>query len=107
LAVEEVGLAAAALVLNACHERRFTEAQEAEILRLAAEGAEGRLGRGVRLSAALAAARRHVRRRKLTRFYQSRLRRLLPLPLVCLPFVFDEELGPASLRLLVERLEAA
>jgi anion-transporting ArsA/GET3 family ATPase len=106
LAVEEVGVKPRLLVLNAAHERRFTEAQEAEVLRLAAAGAEGRLARGVALGAAVDAARRHLRRRKLTRFYQTRLKRSLPLPLVTLPYLFDDPIGPESLRLLADRLAA-
>jgi anion-transporting ArsA/GET3 family ATPase len=104
VAVEEVGLTAAALVLNACHERHFATEQETEILQLAAAGAGGRLARGVRLEGALAAARRQIRRRKMTRFYQTRLKRALPLPLLSLPFLFHEELGPAALRILADRL---
>jgi anion-transporting ArsA/GET3 family ATPase len=103
----EVGIHASAVVLNACHERRLEERQESEVLRLAAAGADGTLGRGVRLRAALAAGRRHIRRRKLTRFYQGRLRKALPLPLVSLPYVFDEEMGEAAIRTLAERLEAS
>jgi anion-transporting ArsA/GET3 family ATPase len=106
-AVDELGIRPAALVLNQCHERRFTREQESEILRLAAEGATGRLARGVGLRSALAAARRHLRRRKLTRFYQARLRRALPLPTVSLPYLFDEDIGPASIERLARRLEAA
>jgi anion-transporting ArsA/GET3 family ATPase len=104
-AVDEVGIRAGALILNACHERRFTTEQEAEVLRLGADSAEGRLGRGVRLSAALATARRHIRRRKLTTFYQTRLKRSLPVPLLSLPYLFREELGPEDIRLLADRLE--
>ena len=72
-----------AVVLNACHERRFTDAEEAEVLRLAARRRRrppgprrpaGRRARGAR--AATSAAR------KLTRFYAARLRRRLPPPLV-------------------------
>jgi anion-transporting ArsA/GET3 family ATPase len=95
------------LVLNQCHERRFTREQEAEILSLAAEDASGRLARGVGLRSALAAARRHIRRRKLTQFYQARLRRVLPLPTVSLPYLFDEDIGPSSIERLARRLEAA
>src|SRR5262245_2620814 len=58
LAVEQVGMTARAVVLNACHERRFTKAQEAEVLRLTADEATGSLPGGVDLGAALAAARR-------------------------------------------------
>ena len=106
-AVDELGIAPAALVLNQCHERRFTGEQEAEILRLVAEDASGRLARGVGLRSALAAARRHLRRRKLTQFYQMRLRRTLPLPTVTLPYLFDEDIGPSSIERLARRLEAA
>jgi hypothetical protein len=60
----------------------------------------------VTLAGALAAARRHIRRRKLTRFYETRLRRSVPVPLVALPYL-HEEIGPQSIRLLAERLEAA
>jgi hypothetical protein len=105
LAVEELGIKPRLLVLNAAHERRFTDAQEAEVLRLAAARAEGRLARGVALSGAVDAARRHLRRRKLTRFYRTRLKRSLPLPLVSLPYLFDDPIGPESLRLLADRLE--
>ena len=107
LAVEEVGIRPAAAVLNLCHERRLTQAQEATVLRLVSARAEGRLGRGVRLQAALVAARRHIRRRKLTAFYQTRLRRSLPLPLVSLPYLFREELGTEALHVLAERLGTA
>ena len=106
-AAREVGIHTSAVVLNACHERRLTEEQEAEVLRLAAAGADGTLARGVRLGAALAAGRRHVRRRKLTRFYQGRLRKALPLPLVCLPYLFHEEMDVDSIRTLAARLEAS
>jgi anion-transporting ArsA/GET3 family ATPase len=107
MAVSEVGLTAAAAVLNAAHERRFSDPEEAQILRLAREGADGALAPGLRLLPALLSARRHVRRRKLTRFYETRLRRALPLPLVTLPFLFREEIGPSEVRLLAERLAAA
>jgi anion-transporting ArsA/GET3 family ATPase len=107
VATEEVGLEPMAVFLNACHERRLTPAQEAEVLRLSAEGATGRLPGGVPLSSALSAARRHVRRRKLTRFYQQRLRRSLSVPLVSLPYLFDEAIGPEALELLAARIEAA
>jgi anion-transporting ArsA/GET3 family ATPase len=107
MATEDVGIHASALILNACHERRFSEVEEAEILRMAAQAPGGRLAPGVGLAAALVAGRRHIRRRKLTRFYQNRLKRALPLPLVSLPFLFEEELGLSSIRLLAARLEAA
>jgi anion-transporting ArsA/GET3 family ATPase len=106
LASEEVGLTPRVLVLNQCHERRFTDEQEAEVLRLAAAGCEGPLVAGVPLAGALTAARRHIRRRKLTRFYESRLRRAIGAPLVMLPYL-HEEIGPQSIGLLASRLEAA
>ena len=53
------------------------------------------------------AARRQIRRRKLTRFYEARLRRELPLPLVSLPYLFVESLDADALRSLAARLEAA
>ncbi|OFV88291.1 MAG: hypothetical protein A2V74_07775 [Acidobacteria bacterium RBG_16_70_10] len=107
LAVDEVGVAPAAVVLNGCHERRFSDEEEVEILRLSAAGLRGRLDEDVPLEAALRAGRRQVRRRKLTRFYQDRLRRALPLPLVSLPFLFREDLGLEELHSLAARLEAA
>ncbi len=107
LAREEIGIEARALVLNACHERRFTQAQEAEVLRLIAEGASGRLPGGASLEGALEAARRHLRRVKLTRFYRGWLRKRLPLPTIELPYVFDEEIGPDAVSVLAERLAAA
>jgi anion-transporting ArsA/GET3 family ATPase len=107
MAVEQVGMTARAVVLNACHERRFTKAQEAEILRLTAEEATGSLPGGAPLPAALAAARRLIRRERMTRFYQGRLRRALPLPLLMLPFLFQEQIGPAQVEQLADRIEAA
>ena len=106
LAAEDVGITPRVLFLNQCHERRFTDEQEAAVLRLAAARADGALAPGMTLSGALAAARRHIRRRKLTRFYERRLRRAVPAPLVTLPYL-HEEIGPQSLRLLASRLEAA
>ena len=107
MAQEEIGLLPSALVLNACHERRFSDEDEAEVLRLTAGGADGEIEPGVPLPAALRAARRQIRRRKLTRFYQARLRRSIDAPLVSLPFLFREELGLEALRELAARLEAA
>jgi hypothetical protein len=107
LAAGELRMKPAAIVLNACHERRFTDEDEAEVLRLTTEGADGEIERGVPLPAALRAARRQIRRRKLTRFYRDRLRRTLDAPLVSLPFLFREALGPDDVRLLAEKLEAA
>jgi len=107
LATEELKMEPAAVVLNSCHERRFTDDDEAEVLRLTTEGAEGDVEPDVPLPAALRAARRQIRRRKLTRFYQTRLRRAVDVPLVSLPFLFREALGPADIRLLAAKLEAA
>jgi len=107
VATEDIGIQPQALVLNACHERRFTAAQEAEVLRLIADGADGRLPGGIRLPDALVAARRHLRRAKLTRFYAGWLKKRLPLPTVRLPYLFDEEIGLDAVRALAARLEAA
>jgi len=107
LAKEELKMEPEAVVLNACHERRFTDEDEAEVLRLTTEGADGELEPDVPLPAALRAARRQIRRRKLTRFYQARLRRTLDTPLVSLPFLFREALGLEDVRLLARKLEAA
>jgi hypothetical protein len=96
-----------ALVLNACHERRFTAAQEAEVLGLISDGASGRLPGGIPLPDALVAARRHLRRAKLTRFYTGWLKKRLPLPTVRLPYLFDDEIGIDAVRALAARLEAA
>jgi anion-transporting ArsA/GET3 family ATPase len=107
LAVEEVGIEVEAVVLNSCHGRVFNRAEEAEILGLLLEGAGGRLERGIPLAGALRAARRQMRRAKLTRFYEARLARSVPLPLVSLPYLFREALGPEDLRDLAARLAAA
>jgi anion-transporting ArsA/GET3 family ATPase len=108
LARDKIGIDVSAVVLNACHERRFTPAQESEILRLGAEGATGRLAPGIPFERALDASRRHVRRRELTSFYVNRLKKALPDdPLVTLPSLFKDSLGLAEVRLMAERLEAA
>jgi anion-transporting ArsA/GET3 family ATPase len=107
VAKEEVGVRPTAVILNACHERRLTDAEEGEVLSLTSEGAGGQLAPGVSLEAALLAARRHMRRRKLTRFYQARLKKDVPLPMVTLPYLFKEELDEAAIRLLSQRLAAA
>ena len=104
---KELGIETRALILNACHERRFTAAQEMEILALAAADVPGRLAPGVPAAAALTAARHHIRRRKLTQFYLKRLKKAVDAPLVPLPFLFDERLTRQSLQVLAERLEAA
>jgi anion-transporting ArsA/GET3 family ATPase len=106
LATGEIGVAPRVLFLNQCHERRLSDEEEREVLRLSAAKADGPLAAGVTVAAALAAARRHIRRRKLTRFYETRLRRSVPVPLVALPYL-HEEIGPQSIRFLAERLEAA
>lgn len=105
----ELGIEPAALLLNACHERRFSAAEEAEVLRLRSEKATGRLPGGVPLEDALHAAQRHLRRCKLTRFYETRLRRALgaATPLVSLPLLYEDPLGLAALRRLGARLAEA
>jgi anion-transporting ArsA/GET3 family ATPase len=107
LAVEELEVEPAAAVLNACHERRFSDPEEAEVLRLTAAEARGGLAPGVALPAALRAARRQIRRRRLTRLYEGRLKRGLSIPLASLPFLFCERMGRDELELLAHRLEAA
>ena len=107
LAAKELGIAPRAVFLNATHERRFTAAQEATILRLTKQGGAGLLAPGVSLGAALHAARRQIRRHKLTRFYVARLERALDAPLVTLPYLFRDDIGLDDIRLLAERLEAA
>lgn len=104
---DEVGIEPQAVVLNGCHERRFSDEDEAEVLRLATTQAGGELEPGVPLQAAVRAARRQIRRRKLTRFYRDRLKRSLDTPLVSLPFLFRETLGLPELRTLADALEAA
>jgi anion-transporting ArsA/GET3 family ATPase len=106
-AQNDVGIEPSAVVLNGCHERRFSDEDEADVLRLASSQAEGELEPGVPLPAAVRAARRQIRRRKLTRFYRDRLRRSLDTPLVSLPFLFRETLGVEELRTLADALEAA
>jgi anion-transporting ArsA/GET3 family ATPase len=107
LAVEELEMEPAGAVLNACHDRRFSNEEEAQVLRLTAAEARGTVAPGIPLPAALRAARRQIRRRRLTRLYRGRLRKGLPGPLASLPFLFREKLGLEDLRLLAERLEAA
>lgn len=107
LAIDELEVEPAAAVLNGCHERRFSNEEEAEVLRLTAAGAGGTLEPGVPLPAALRAARRQIRRRRLTRLYRGRLRRGLPAPVASLPFLFRKRLGLEDLELLAEHLESA
>jgi anion-transporting ArsA/GET3 family ATPase len=104
---EELGIEVRAFILNECHERRFTGAQEAEILRRAGEDEDGRLAPGVTLEAALAAARRHIRRRKLTQFYLKRLEKAVDAPVVSLPMLFTDRIDEPALEVLAQRLEAA
>jgi anion-transporting ArsA/GET3 family ATPase len=107
MAVEDVGITPRLLVLNAVHERRLDAAQEAEVLRLSAKRATGRLASGASLEDALDAARRQIRRRKLSRFYETRLRRSLPVRIVTLPYLYDDPIGPAALQRLAKRLEVS
>lgn len=104
---DDLGLEASAFVLNGCHERRFTGAQEAEILRRAAGEEDGRLAPGVTLQAALAAGRRHIRRRKLTQFYRKRLEQAVEVPVATLPLLFTDRIDESALETLAARLEAA
>ena len=104
---DELGLEASAIILNGCHERRFTGAQEKEILRRVTEDEDGRLAPGVTLQAALAAARRHIRRRKLTEFYRKRLKQAVDVPIVSLPLLFTDRIDEAALETLAGRIEAA
>jgi ABC-type uncharacterized transport system ATPase component len=104
---DELGIEARAFILNGCHERRFTGAQEAEILRRVTEDEDGRLAPGVTLQAALAAGRRHIRRRKLTQFYRKRLEQAADAPVVSLPLLFTDRIDEAALETLAGRLEAA
>lgn len=102
-----MGLAPRALFLNACQERLLTDAQEGAVLRLSAKEDAGRLpGATVSLEGALAAARRHIRKRRLARVHEARLRRSLSIPLVRLPFFYDP-VGPEALNALADRLDAA
>jgi len=77
------------------------------VLRLARSDVSGDLEPGVQLQAAVRAARRQIRRRKLTRFYRERLAKALDTRLVSLPFLFRESIGVAELRTLASALEAA
>jgi hypothetical protein len=107
MARDELGIEARALILNGCHERRFTGAQETEILRRAGEDEDGRLAPGVTLQAALAAGRRHIRRRKLTQFYLKRLKQAVDVPVLPLPLLFTDRIDETALEVLARRLEAA
>jgi len=103
----EVGLAAQALILNGCHEPRFAHDEEADLARLRRGGSSGVLKGGVGLEDALAAAARHQRRVRLTRFHERRLRRGAAAPVATLPFLFAERLGRPELRRLAARLDEA
>jgi anion-transporting ArsA/GET3 family ATPase len=106
-AAGELGLRPQAVVLNACHEPRFTREQEAEILRLTGAADASRLPGGVTLADALVAARRHLRRVRLTRFYDKRLRRAAVAKVVRLPFLYDAPLGQRELERLAGLLADA
>lgn len=106
-AATDVGVLPAAFVLNACHERRFSSREEASILELTKQGASGSLRGGVRLEDALLAARRQLRRARLTRFHERRLHRGSGLPIVMLPFLYQERLGLDAVRGLASRLAEA
>jgi hypothetical protein len=43
----------------------------------------------------------------MTRFYQQRLRKSLPLPVIALPHLFLDEMTAQAISLLADRLEAA
>jgi anion-transporting ArsA/GET3 family ATPase len=107
MAQDELQMATRAIVLNACHERRLSAAQEAEVLALGHDEAQGRIAPGIVLPAALAAARRHIRRRRMTQFYRARLERDTEAPVVSLPFLFTDQVHEADVELLAERLDAA
>jgi anion-transporting ArsA/GET3 family ATPase len=107
MARDELGIEARAFILNGCHERRFTGAQETEILRRVSEEDDGRLAPGITLQAGLAAARRHIRRRKLTQFYLKRLQQAGAAPVATLPLLFTDRIDEAALWTLADRLEAA
>lgn len=101
----DLGIDAAALFLNACHERRFTADQEKQVLDLLASGTEGRLAPGIPLSGALRAARHNIRRRRLTEFYARRLDRAVDAPMLRLPYLYETPRGMKALEALADRLE--
>lgn len=106
-AASDVGVRPTAFVLNACHERRFSTGEEASVLELTKRRAAGSLRGGVRLEDALQAARRQLRRARLTRFHERRLRRGSGLPVVRLPFLYRERLGLDAVRALASHLAEA
>ena len=95
-------------MLNGCHERRFTDEDEAEVLRLTAEGA-GRRARARRAARRRRCARRAARSGGASSPASTRRAcgAALDAPLVSLPFLFREALGLEDVRLLAGRLEAA
>lgn len=104
LAGAEIGIRVEAMVMNACHERRLTKRQEAELARLEADRPSGRLEPGVPVRAAVAAARRHLARVARSHGYASRLRRESRVPVIALPFVHRAPLDEPALRELATRL---
>ncbi len=107
LAREEAKVEPVGVILNRCEERRFTAAQEKDVLDLTATDAHGPIDEGIELRAAVAAARRQIRRRKLTVFYEKRLRKALPVPVVCLPQILDGQLSRSAIESLAARIEGA
>jgi len=103
----ELGMSIQAILLNQSHGRRLKAAEEARVLELAGGRAKGRLARGVTLESALAAGRRHIRRRKLSAFYARRLRKQVDTPIVPLPYVFSESFDETAIERLAATLESA
>jgi anion-transporting ArsA/GET3 family ATPase len=106
-AAREVGIAAQALILNACHEPRFSGDEEKRLNLLRRSEAQGRLEGGIPLQDALEAAGRHQRRARLSSFHERRLRKGALAPVVTLPFLYGERLGREALRALAARLARA
>jgi hypothetical protein len=61
----------------------------------------------VTLQAALAAGRRHIRRRKLTQFYLKRLKQAVDVPVLPLPLLFTDRIDESAIEVLARRFEAA
>jgi anion-transporting ArsA/GET3 family ATPase len=99
---EKLGLVPSAVFLNARPDALLTPAQHAAVLRLGRER-----GAAPGLSDALSAARRHWHRVRLAEAHERRLRREVAVPVVCLPQVAGEAIGPAALERLADRVEAA
>ena len=55
-------------------------------------------------TAALALARHHIRRRKLSAFYLKRLQKAVEAPVVPLPFLFDERLTTVAAERMMQDL---